>query len=151
MASEAEYRRSRSSLLNLLWQKFNRITSSGSNSKLPGGGAAGGAVNPIAFLKINHSGSGQRELSKYHSIWHLHVFHPSPCKTTWKCLQRERKKVSSTHLVPNALGDPASPVDGWQGCLEEAAGTGVAWDKLRKRRLLPFGSQSLPGKGRSRY
>lgn len=43
MASEAEYRRSRSSLLNLLWQKFNRLASPGSNSQAPGGGAAGAA------------------------------------------------------------------------------------------------------------
>ena len=55
MGPEAEYKRSRSSLLNLLWQKFNRITSSGSNSKLPGGGPAGGLAQSIAFLKINHS------------------------------------------------------------------------------------------------
>lgn len=54
MGSETEHKRSRSSLLNLLWQKFNRITSSGSNSKLPGGGTAGGPAQSIAFLKINH-------------------------------------------------------------------------------------------------
>lgn len=64
MGSEAEQKRLRSSLSTLLWQEFNRITSSGSNSKLPGEGRAGGLARSIAFLKINHSGSRQQSLFK---------------------------------------------------------------------------------------
>lgn len=45
MGSETEQKRSSSSLLNLLWQMFNRITSSRSNSKLPGAGPAGALLN----------------------------------------------------------------------------------------------------------
>jgi hypothetical protein len=45
MGSETKYMRSSSPLLNLLWQKFNRIISSGSNSKLPGGGQQEGSLN----------------------------------------------------------------------------------------------------------
>lgn len=54
MGSETKYKRSGSSLWNFLWQTFNRIISAGSNSKLPGGGTAGGLAQSIAFLKINH-------------------------------------------------------------------------------------------------
>lgn len=55
MGSETTHKRSRLSLLNLLWHRFSRIAASGSNSKLPGGGPAGGLAQSTAFPKINHS------------------------------------------------------------------------------------------------
>lgn len=50
---------------------------------------------------------------------------------------REEKGLNDSSSAKCFQGAGKS-VNRWQGCLEEAIESGGAWDKLRKRQLLPY-------------
>lgn len=153
MGSETKYKRSRSILLNFLWQRFNGIITTGSNSKLPGRGTAGGFAQSIAFLKINHQQVTAAVITQL--LLSISMFPPPLIFLSklgnvfgqgekFQKLEPSSRILLGTHKLCKWAASPGE-VGG------EAVGRGRAWGKLTKEAAALYPFQSLSGKGNSRY